>query len=215
MSWRIPCFIQLVGPGVTLLMTATMPESPRWLAKKGKTEKAKAILVKYHANGDETDELANYEYREIIHALEDEQHNSQTSYFNFFKTRGNIHRLWINVVVAVSTNWVGNGIISYYLSPILSTLGISSTVTQLQILIGLGVWNLIISTAAAMLIDKAGRRPLWLSSTAVMLVSMCVVMGLSASYASTKTKSVGIAAIPFLFIFYGGYDIAWTPLAYS
>lgn len=28
-SWRVPCFLQLVGPGVTLLMTSTVPESPR------------------------------------------------------------------------------------------------------------------------------------------------------------------------------------------
>lgn len=28
-AWRIPCFVQLVGPGLTLAVTSTMPESPR------------------------------------------------------------------------------------------------------------------------------------------------------------------------------------------
>ena len=28
-AWRIPCFVQLIGPGLTLAVTATMPESPR------------------------------------------------------------------------------------------------------------------------------------------------------------------------------------------
>lgn len=215
LSWRLPCFIQLVGPGLTLLATITIPESPRWLAKKGKIERARAILVKYHANGKENDELVEYEYREILHALELENQNAQVKYSNFLKTPGNRKRLFINVIVAVGTNWVGNGVVSYYLSPILTTLGITKTTTQLQINIGLAVWNLIISTTAALLVDKVGRRPLWLVSTAWMLVSMVVVMALSAVFADSGAKSVGIAAIPFLFLFYGGYDVAWTPLAYS
>lgn len=28
-SWRIPCWVQVVGPALTLMATATMPESPR------------------------------------------------------------------------------------------------------------------------------------------------------------------------------------------
>lgn len=40
-------------------------------------------------------------------------------------------------------------------------------------------------------------------------------MGLSASYAKDAVKAVGTAVIPFLFIFYGFYDIAWTPLSYT
>lgn len=39
-------------------------------------------------------------------------------------------------------------------------------------------------------------------------------MGLSGAYATQgQQTAVGIAVVPFLFIFYGFYDIAWTPLA--
>lgn len=73
----------------------------------------------------------------------------------------------------------------------------------------------VLSTAAAILVDKVGRRPLWLSSTGGMLVSLCVVMGLSAEYAKNHHARIGLAVIPFLFLFFGSYDLAWTPLAYS
>lgn len=66
-----------------------------------------------------------------------------------------------------------------------------------------------------MLVDRVGRRPLWLTSTAGMLASLAIVTGLSASYSETGSKSVGAAAIVFLFLFYGSYDIAWTPLTYA
>ncbi len=72
---------------------------------------------------------------------------------------------------------------------------------------------MILSTTAALLVDKVGRRPLWLTSTVGMLLSFCVVMGLSASYAKSHTSAMGVAVVPFLFIFFGFYDLAWTPLS--
>lgn len=31
----------------------------------------------------------------------------------------------------------------------------------------------------------------------------------------TKSHGVGLAVVPFLFIYYGFYDIGWTPLPFS
>lgn len=38
-------------------------------------------------------------------------------------------------------NWAGNGIVSYYLSPILETVGITDPVSQSCINLGLQCWN--------------------------------------------------------------------------
>lgn len=73
---------------------------------------------------------------------------------------------------------------------------------------------MIISTTAAVYIDKTGRHPLWLSATTGQFLSMAVVMGLSAAYKQGH-KAAGTAVIPFLFLFYGSYDIAYTPMSYS
>jgi hypothetical protein len=73
----------------------------------------------------------------------------------------------------------------------------------------------IISTCAALLVERIGRRPLWLLSDCGMFLSFIFAMGLSGGYATTGNASVGIAVIPFLFLFFGSYDIAWTPLQYA
>ncbi|KAF4907651.1 Lactose permease [Colletotrichum viniferum] len=114
-----------------------------------------------------------------------------------------------------SLNWVGNGIISYYLSDILNGIGVTNTRSQLLILVGLNIWNLIWSTSAAINIDKIRRRPLWLTATSGQLVIMAVTMGLSAGYTEYGTKAAGTAVIPFLFLFYASYDIAYTPMSYG
>jgi nitrate/nitrite transporter NarK len=61
--------------------------------------------------------------------------------------------------------------------------------------------------------DRFGRRPLFLVSTGGMIISYAFVMGFGAAFAQTGKSSLGIAAIPFLFLFYGSYDIAWTPVS--
>lgn len=72
---------------------------------------------------------------------------------------------------------------------------------------------MIISSTAGLSCDRIGRRPLWLTSQIGMLCSFIVVMGLSGAYAQNgQVPAVGTAVIPFLFLFFGFYDVSWTPL---
>ena len=130
-------------------------------------------------------------------------------------TAPNRKRLIVSTLITVGTNWVGNGIVSYYLTPALKALGVTQATKQLGINVGLAAWNLILAEAAALNVERFGRRPLFLASTIGMIISYCFVMGFNAGFAQTGNKSLGLAAIPFLFLFYGSYDIAWTPLNYS
>ncbi|KAH8748897.1 general substrate transporter [Diaporthe sp. PMI_573] len=213
-AWRAPCWVQMFGPVATIALTSNMPESPRWLVSKGRIEEARAVLVKWHANGKDDDELVQYEFSQIVDAINEEKNPPQTRHTDSLRSPGNRHRLMILFVVGISINWVGNGIVAYYLNPILGSIGITSSVLQLQILLYLQIWNLIVSTLASLYIDKIGRRPLWLTATSQMF-SMAVVLGLSGRYAQTTNKAFGIAVVPFFFLFFTAYDIAYTPMSYS
>ena len=48
-----------------------------------------------------------------------------------------------------------------------------------------------------------------------MLVSYILISALAGSFAHTGAAAVGTAVIPFLYIYYGFYDIAFTPFLFS
>lgn len=104
-SWRAPCLFQITAPLIVLAFLIIIPESPRYLIRHGKVDKAMNILAKWHANGDREDELVQYEYREICHALEMEEENKKTRYLDFLKTPGNRRRLLVLTTLATGTNW--------------------------------------------------------------------------------------------------------------
>jgi len=63
----------------------------------------------------------------------------------------------------------GNGLVSYYIDLVLKNVGITDTNTKTVINGCLQIFNFVIAFGAAMLVDVAGRRPLFIISNAGML----------------------------------------------
>ncbi|KAJ5033934.1 hypothetical protein NUH16_005352 [Penicillium rubens] len=212
-SWRVPVLMQIALPLLALPGTLAVPDSPRWLISCGRLEEAKRILVRFHAGGDEGSQLVTSEMEEISRGLTAERMARQEArWIDCVKTRGNRYRLFLSVSLGIFAQWNGGGVVSYYLSLILDTIGVTSSTDQTLINGFLQLWNLIMSVVGACLVDRAGRRPLFITSTVIMLISYIFITALSGSFTTTGTSAVGTAVIPFLFIYYAGYDIAFTPL---
>lgn len=170
------------------------------------------MLTKYHAGGDMTSSLVDFEMQEIENTLTMEREAmGSASYLDLFKTKGNRHRLFITITLGFFAQWNGVGVVSYYLSEVLDTVGITDVYRQTLLNGFIQLWNLILAITAAFSVDRFGRRPLFLLSCGGMLVSFIVITALSGSFAHTGASSTGIAVIPFLFLYYGFYDIAFTP----
>lgn len=92
-SWRFPCLAAFLGPSFVLLILLKAPESPRFLINKGKHDEALNILAKYHANGDVSDPLVQWEYQEILYALEAEAASSNSYVNNHATVCSRISRL--------------------------------------------------------------------------------------------------------------------------
>ncbi|VUC29741.1 unnamed protein product [Clonostachys rosea] len=125
-------------------------------------------------------------------------------------------RFIISGMVAVSAQWSGKTVVSYYLTLVLDGVGIKNPTHQSLINGGLKVFNLLATVGCgAMLVDVLGRRRLFQWSAIGMTVSYVIWTILNSRFDGTGSASFGYAVIPLLFISYFHYDMALTPLLYS
>ncbi|KAH6618828.1 general substrate transporter [Boeremia exigua] len=213
-SWRIPSLLQGAIPAFQLAGLYFTPESPRWLISKGRTEDARKILSTYHAGGSLDSPLVNFEISEVQQAISAEaQELSSASWLDLVAGEANRKRALIAVIVGWFSQWCGVAVTSYYLVLVLNTIGITDVKDQTLINGILQIFNWVVATfLGALMVDRLGRRPLFLISTAGMLGSYIAWTGLTSFFARTQNEGAGRAVVAFIFIFYFFYDIAWTPL---
>ncbi|KAJ4387543.1 hypothetical protein N0V93_008138 [Gnomoniopsis smithogilvyi] len=214
-SWRAPCLLQAIPSLFQIVFIWFVPESPRWLIAKGKHEKAKQIMYKYHAQGDQNDELVNVEFHEIQQTIALEQEFEKTTWSELWSTPGNRHRLLILISFGFFSQWSGNSLVSYYLTGVLQTIGITDSKTQLEINGYLSIVQLISAVGICFFVDKIGRRPLILTSAAGMLVSFIIETIGSAQYAEHQNSAAGKAVIVFIFVFFIFYNLGFCGLLVS
>jgi MFS family permease len=77
---------------------------------------------------------------------------------------------------------------------------------------GLAIWNWFVSMFGASMVERLGRRKLFMTSGLGMLAAFILILGLAGGYDASKNPSMGIALVPFIFVFMGFYSFGMTPL---
>jgi sugar porter (SP) family MFS transporter len=171
-SWRSITFIQVVPSVIQIVGIWWVPESPRYLLSKDRAEEALAVLAKHHGGGDVNNLTVQFEYREIRETLNLQKTADRSSrYIDFLRTRGNRWRLAILISIGIISQYSGNALFSNYMNAIYEGAGIKDQNQKLGISTGNTILNLSVTIAAALCVDKFGRRPLFLISTAGMVGS--------------------------------------------
>ncbi|KZS92517.1 general substrate transporter [Sistotremastrum niveocremeum HHB9708] len=213
-AWRIPSVVQAAPSLLQMVVVWFVPESPRWLISRGRIDEARRILAKYHANGsDVLDPLVAFEVAQIQQALRIERDLAKSiSYLSLFSTPGNRKRMRIVIAIALFSQWSGNGLVSYYINLVLEGVGVDNAGTRSQINGALQIFNFIVAINASLLVERVGRRKLFLASNIGMLISFCMWTLTTALWNTDNNKSAGKATIFLIFVFYLSYDLAYTPL---
>jgi len=111
-GWRIPSFLQIAPSLLQVSFIWFLPESPRWLISRDRGDEAYAILVKYHAEGDENSEFVKAEYTQIEETLEAEVRIAHMNQRAVFSTPGMRRRVIIASFLGLFVAWSGVGLIS-------------------------------------------------------------------------------------------------------
>ncbi|KAH6955902.1 general substrate transporter [Ilyonectria sp. MPI-CAGE-AT-0026] len=229
-SWRSITFIQAVPSIIQLAGIWWVPESPRFLVNKDKSEEALAMLAKHHAGGDVNNATVQFQYREIKQTIEaDKSARRATSYVDFLRTRGNRWRLAIIISLGIISQYSGNALFSNYIDIIYTGAGIKEQNKKLALSAGKTIMDLSIAIGAALTVDRIGRRPLFLVAISGMVASFVLWTIVGAIYENSgvptpptadepnggiKYTNVGsgYAQIAFVWLFGVFYDIGFSGL---
>ena len=160
-GWRVMLGVEAVPAAVFLGFTLLIPESPRWLMKRGRREDALFVLRRLHGDAKAADEA-----REIAVTITEEQ----GSLGELFRpgARGVII---MAVVLAIFQAITGINIIMYYAPTIFTSagIGIGSALTHSVVI---GTVMLFFTGGSMYLVDRLGRRPIMLIAAAGMGISI-------------------------------------------
>jgi len=131
---------------------------------------------------------------------------------DFFRTKGNRWRLAIIISIGIISQYSGNAVISNYANLIYTKAGITGQQQKLGLNIGNALLSLIVSISAAFMIDRAGRRKLFLISVTGMVLSFILWTAMAGEYESTNKPSFGYAQLVFVWVFGIFYSIGFSGL---
>ncbi|EXL78318.1 hypothetical protein FOPG_07490 [Fusarium oxysporum f. sp. conglutinans race 2 54008] len=189
LDFRTPIYTQWAMIGCILVAFLLIPESPWWLASKGKVEQASQVLNRCFANVEGYDIDQQIEIMTSTLAVERQQaeQNSELGPWAVFKGR-NLIRFIISGWPKITQQFVGLAVFNTYATyffqyagnkdPFLVTLILSSV-------------QLISMIATATLTDSIGRRPLTVYPYAVTVVSvLCLGIIGCFDYTAKATSSL-------------------------
>jgi sugar porter (SP) family MFS transporter len=190
-------------PGVILAAgMLVLPESPRWLAGRGRIPDANRVLQHLRGTADVSDELNTLrtdlarEGRQLAGASE------------LLSPR--LRRpLTIGIGLAMFQQITGINTVIYFAPTIFQSAGLSSAATSILATAGVGAVNVIMTIVSIRLIDRLGRRQLLFWSLGGMAVTLFVLAGAFFSGASGQLAWVAVASVA---AFVGFFAIGLGPV---
>ncbi|CAJ2663967.1 unnamed protein product [Trifolium pratense] len=170
-TWRWMLGVAALPALIQIVLMLSLPESPRWLYRKGKEDEAKVILKKIY----ETEDYDN-EIQQLKESVEMELKDTEKiSMMQLIKTTSVRRGLYAGVGLAFFQQFVGINTVMYYSPSIVQLAGFASNRTALLLSLITSGLNALGSILSIYFIDKTGRKKLALISLTGVVLSLALL----------------------------------------
>ncbi|RYP69202.1 hypothetical protein DL770_008300 [Monosporascus sp. CRB-9-2] len=219
-GWKIPSWLQMCPSLFQVGLIFFVPESPRWLITKDRSDEAFDILATYHAEGDRESEFVKAEFAQMKTTIELEMQLSNVSWIDLFKTAGMRRRALVSCMLGLFTQWSGNTLISYYLSDLLEMIGRTESEFKQSINLAIACWNLVCGTIASMAVLRFKRRHMYLACTCSLLTvyvfwTICMQQAMKGKDMGVPNTAANAGVLFFIFAYAPAYNLGYNALTYT
>lgn len=225
LGWRAMYAVGVLPPVFLAAAVLAMPESPRWLVMRGRADEAAVVLRRVCDSAEVDVRLA--EIKAAAGLAPDGSAATAPGGKGVWKEMflhptPPVRRILVAAFgVHFFQHLTGIEAVVLYSPRIFKAAGIASTTEVLAATIGVGVTKTVFILAAILLVDRVGRRPLYLSSLSGIIASLaCLGLGLtviersSASHHAPPTWAVALA-IATVFTFIASFSVGVGPVTWA
>jgi sugar porter (SP) family MFS transporter len=210
--WRLMLGLSIVPGVVLILVSAIMPDSPRWLMKMGRRADARTALVKTQGGPKVEERL------DVI--ADDLSSNPEAGWREVFAPA--LRRaLWVGVGLAVFQQITGINAVIYYSDKIFGFAGFTTPEQQTHAtLIAVGLVNVLATLIALAFVDRLGRKPLLFAGLVGMTVGLVSIAAAFAFLDKNPTAGggasvVGIATLLAMVVYIASFAFSLGPVVWT
>jgi MFS transporter, SP family, galactose:H+ symporter len=201
-GWRWMFGLAVVPAAIFALGMLFLPESPRWLAGRGRRDAARKILARIRDTDNVDAELTEIE--------ESAAHSGEHGTLGDLLLANLRPALIVGIGLAIFQQVTGINTVIYYAPVIIQSAGIPSASGAILTTAGIGVVNVLMTIVSMWLIDRVGRRPLLLTGIAGMVVTLGVLGW--AFHGAAPSGTMSWVAVISIMLYVASFAISLGPI---
>ncbi|XP_027332964.1 probable inositol transporter 2 [Abrus precatorius] len=190
-TWRWMLGVAAAPALIQIVLMLSLPESPRWLYRKGREEEGQAIMRKIYPPHDVEGEIQALKESVDIEIKESET-SEKISMMKLLKTTAVRRGLYAGMGLQFFQQFVGINTVMYYSATIFQLAGYASNRTALLLSLVTSGLNAFGSILSIYFIDKTGRKKLALISLFGVVFSLAL---LTVTFRESEVHSPMVSAI--------------------